>query len=64
MNYTTRELESMLEALSDSILQLERDYNNTSEDRPRILWHIQQFSNLEKLLLKMLEFNEMTNQHE
>lgn len=63
MNYTTRQLESMLEALSESILELERDYNNTSEDRARILWRIQQLSENEKLLLKMVEFNEITNQH-
>lgn len=53
----------MLEALSESILELERDYNNTSEDRARILWRIQQLSENEKLLLKMVEFNEITNQH-
>lgn len=63
MNYTTRELESMLEALSESILELERDYNNTLENRPKILWRIQQLTENERILLKMIEFNEITNQH-
>lgn len=61
MSYTTQELETMLEALSNSILRLERDYNNsTLQERPKILWEIQQLSKLEKVLFKMIEFNEIT----
>jgi len=61
MQYTTEELETMLDALSNCIITLESEYNsNGQQERIAILWEIQQLTKIERVLLQMIEFNELT----
>jgi hypothetical protein len=56
MEYTTQELETMLDALSASIIRLESEYNsNGQQERVGILWEIQQLTKIEKVLLNMIK---------
>ena len=48
MQYTTEELETMLDALSNCIITLESEYNsNGQQERVAILWEIQQLTKRE-----------------
>lgn len=51
--YNENELNDMLEALQDAMYKLECAYNSDVDDRNEIVWHLQQLTKLEKLLIEL-----------
>lgn len=49
---TNSELQDMIDALQDAMYKLEVMYNN-SDDRATIMWHMQQLSKIENLLINL-----------
>jgi len=49
---TNSELQDMIDALQDAMYKLEVMYNH-SDDRATIMWHMQQLSKIENLLINL-----------
>lgn len=49
---TNSELQDMIDALQDAMYKLEVMYNQ-SDDRATIMWHMQQLSKIENLLINL-----------
>lgn len=58
IHHNENELKDMLEALQDAMYKLECAYNSDVDDRNEIVWHLQQLTKLEELLVHVIEVME------
>lgn len=51
--YNENELNDMIESLHDVMYNLELEYNSEPKNRTEIVWHLQQLTKIENLLINL-----------